>query len=690
MPDLKQLPYTQVVRLIAERDKLAFTLLLGAGASKSSGVLLASEMIAEWRKIAHHEQGGEQDFAKWCPEQDWFGKDHEYSRLFETLYPDPPSRQKYIETKIKDAFPSWGYLYLASIVARGRFNVIFTTNFDDLINDALTIFLGYNPVVCAADSQVSSINITTERAKIIKLHGDYLFQSLKNTVEELQQLDPNMESKCKQFATQCGLVAIGYSGYDHSVMRVFEELLKDKGMFPHGVFWGVRPGSKIAPRVEQLAIAHPKRFTLFQCPDFDSFMARLHDTLKLDLPATILQPYQALEAKFQRLLHAAAQPDVVIAAHMQKFAEELKRPWAKADAGDFDLLQAQLALGRRDYKSGLELVERFMANHPGNVDGLTTWGNGLALRGEESGSDADFQLAEAKWLEAVRLDAKALPPRYSLCRHYSIKQRATEGIEACQALLKLVPQDAGLRRNLVSLYGTASRHEDAFREVEWLLGREPNSADLHAMKASILAQRGLMQESLQAIRAAVALAPKNPWFRITLANSLAQTAQGDAAANEFEEAIRLDSRNLGFRLQATTFYWARQQADRALGHLQQAVAIEPRSAEAHGWLSQVYLALRNIPAAQAEGDRAVELTPGDSRSHMTAGVAHLQGGRPDLAESHFLTAKRLNPNAPDSYFQLCWLYRMQNRHNEVNATLHELERVAPQPAQMLRMQLQAT
>lgn len=59
MPDLKRLPYTQVVRLIAERDKLAFTLLLGAGASKSSGVLLASEMIAEWRKIAHHEQGGD-------------------------------------------------------------------------------------------------------------------------------------------------------------------------------------------------------------------------------------------------------------------------------------------------------------------------------------------------------------------------------------------------------------------------------------------------------------------------------------------------------------------------------------------------------------------------------------------------------------------------------------------------------
>ena len=68
-------------------------------------------------------------------------------------------------------------------------------------------------------------------------------------------------------------------------------------------------------------------------------------------------------------------------------------------------------------------------------------------------------------------------------------------------------------------------------------------------------------------------------------------------------------------------------------------------------------------------------------------MAHLQGRRPDLAESHFLKAKQLNPGVPDSYFQLCWLYRMQNRHGEVKAMVQDLERVAPQPAQMLRMQL---
>ena len=66
--------------------------------------------------------------------------------MFEELFDNPRARQKYIEKKIENTFPTWCYLYLANIVSKGRFNVIFTTNFDDLVNEALTTYLGYNAV----------------------------------------------------------------------------------------------------------------------------------------------------------------------------------------------------------------------------------------------------------------------------------------------------------------------------------------------------------------------------------------------------------------------------------------------------------------------------------------------------------------------------------------------------------------
>src|SRR5262249_33526179 len=157
-----------------------------------------------------------------------YGQEDEYSTLFETLFPNERARQKYVEPKIEHASPSWCYLYLADIIYSKKINVIFTTNFDDLVNEALTRYLGYNAVVCAADSEATSVSILTDRAKIIKLHGDYLFKQLKNTKEELSQLDPNMQSKFTEFGKQCGMVVIGYAGRDQSVMSVFESLMQDK------------------------------------------------------------------------------------------------------------------------------------------------------------------------------------------------------------------------------------------------------------------------------------------------------------------------------------------------------------------------------------------------------------------------------------------------------------------------------
>src|SRR5262249_22111630 len=92
-------------------------------------------------------------------------------------------------------------------------------------------------------------------------------------------------------------------------------------------------------------------------------------------------------------------------------------------------------------------------------------------------------------------------------------------------------------------------------------------------------------------------------------------------------------------------------------------------------------------ASQTEGEEAVKLNPGDSRIRVTVGMAYLQGGRPDLAEPHFKAAVDANPGAPDAYASLCWLYRMQNRLGELEATLQHLARITPQGAAMLRMQL---
>ncbi|GAH27261.1 unnamed protein product, partial [marine sediment metagenome] len=108
-----------LVNLIGRRSNNTpnFALLIGAGASASSGVKTSSEMIAEWRRQLYEESKSTKPFEEWLKDQDFYGDDEEYGILFEKLCDQRSQRRIYIEECVKDAKPSWGYIYLANIIA---------------------------------------------------------------------------------------------------------------------------------------------------------------------------------------------------------------------------------------------------------------------------------------------------------------------------------------------------------------------------------------------------------------------------------------------------------------------------------------------------------------------------------------------------------------------------------------------
>ena len=183
-----------VFKLIARRNNSTpnFALLIGAGASATSGIRLASQMIDEWRHQLYAQSKSAEPFEKWLQKQSWYGDEEEYGILFEKVCDQPSQRRIYIEECVKNSTPSWGYIYLASLISNRYFNVIFTPNFDDLLNEACFLYTGCKPIVCAHDSAVAGIRVTSNRPKILKLHGDFLYDSIKNTIKETDVLEKNM------------------------------------------------------------------------------------------------------------------------------------------------------------------------------------------------------------------------------------------------------------------------------------------------------------------------------------------------------------------------------------------------------------------------------------------------------------------------------------------------------------------
>ena len=293
------------IKQAAEGD-CPYTLFLGAGASTSSGIVTAQGMVKQWKLELLHRQNPiatPQDIEKWlrcevvgCPDAlhecrsgfiEWWQKEFgerisretEYPRLFTYMAGTPSERQLCIERIIDGKEPGFGYLYLAALVAQRRFDTILTTNFDDLLHDTLFRYYDIKPVVCAFDSAVESIRISP-RPKIIKLHGDFLYDNIRNVGQEIVRLGANMEEKLKQSCQDRGLVVVGYEGTDASVMVPIQNMLRTSTHLKLGLHWcvwhdrdkGESVISRIPDRVKELHNNYPGRVFVYGIHGFDQLM----------------------------------------------------------------------------------------------------------------------------------------------------------------------------------------------------------------------------------------------------------------------------------------------------------------------------------------------------------------------------------------------------------------------------------
>jgi tetratricopeptide (TPR) repeat protein len=166
----------------------------------------------------------------------WFGKYSESPRL----------RQELIEEIIKDIEPNGAYIFLAHLIKMGHIRDIFTTNFDDLLNDSMLQYFNDKPRVFAHNEIAQYIRFNNNRPNIIKLHGDFLFENIKNINEETELLDNNMKKKFSEALRERHIVFLGYNGADQSIMKIISKVRKEQlftiywcGLNEHNLHWRV-------------------------------------------------------------------------------------------------------------------------------------------------------------------------------------------------------------------------------------------------------------------------------------------------------------------------------------------------------------------------------------------------------------------------------------------------------------------
>ncbi len=276
----------------------SFDLFLGAGASISSGIHSGSDLVWQFKRellsVSGKINGKKfQDLKvesnKRIIQSHFYEEDakasNPYSYYFEKCYPDPLVRQDFLSHLVRNKKPSIGFMCLSALVEGKKVNTVWTTNFDDLIEKAITALNFQSCQVVSPDNASTVQNFRSDIPTVVKLHGDFRYDALQNTDAELQQLEENLHNYFLQAATQRGLLVVGYSGNDESVLQTLEKALKKPNAFPKGLVWciprDVTPNERLNYLIEK-AYLQNQRSGFVVIDSFDYFLHELYTVCELE------------------------------------------------------------------------------------------------------------------------------------------------------------------------------------------------------------------------------------------------------------------------------------------------------------------------------------------------------------------------------------------------------------------------
>lgn len=255
-----------------------FCFVLGAGASKSAGIMTGREMTKLW--ISELKNKYEEDELGNLMER--FGVNtlevtsENYFSIYDLrFYPEYRHGQAFLEQEIEKGVPGLGHYVLAKILTDKRNNIAITTNFDSLIEDAIFQYTGEKAILIGHESLSQFVSINIQKPIIAKIHRGLYYNPL-NRKEELNGLKYEWREMLQQIFWVCTPIVIGYAGGDQSLMA----FLKEDSLKLNGIYWCCRNKNEISEEVRDLVYKKNGCFVLID--GFEEMMFVLAQKLGFD------------------------------------------------------------------------------------------------------------------------------------------------------------------------------------------------------------------------------------------------------------------------------------------------------------------------------------------------------------------------------------------------------------------------
>jgi hypothetical protein len=286
------MPIDALVRSVGVSSDSPHAFFLGAGASVTLGVPHAGQCIWEWKRhiFLTKNPGLEEQFSelslpstqeriqRWLEEHGYprSGDPSEYGLYIEECYPVAEHRRRFFQRLTREARPHVGYRVLCQLAVAGICGSVWTTNFDGLVAKAAA-GTSLVPIEVGIDCACRAVRLPTRGELLcVSLHGDYRYDRLKNTAEELRSQDAALRNALIAKIQTTNLIVIGYSGRDESVMEALRAAYNRPGSGE--LYWCGRGDPEPPPVVQSLleaARSHGRTAYYVPTEGFDDLLVRL-------------------------------------------------------------------------------------------------------------------------------------------------------------------------------------------------------------------------------------------------------------------------------------------------------------------------------------------------------------------------------------------------------------------------------
>ena len=542
----------EVVDVSVGAHSRKFCFVLGAGCSITSGIKSGQQLVDIWETELLERNAD--DYKEWKKSKGISdtNKYEHYSAYYEKrFHRRPADGYNFMEKLMENATPNVGYVILAHILTHTKHNVVITTNFDHLVEDAMSYYTRTLPLVIGHEALSHYISVHINRPTIIKIHRDLLYDP-KSTPDQLETLHSNWEEVLDTVFSEYHPVFIGYAGNDNSLMNYLTENSKqfedDKWLFPYW-FTIDDVGTKV------LSFLDSANGYLIKFSGFDELLYRLGAELGYELPqkevflkdvekryTMLADRFNEFTEKFERMNELAADDnknaesdDISDNSDDTDMTRAIARVTQKTEALRL-YRDAIIAHNAGNYDAALQIEKKLVEMEPSDARYRYTLGVTLHVMKR-------FEEALDEKRRALELDPDNARYHDSLGVTLHVMKRFEEALDETWRALELDPDNAQYHDNLSSTLHEMKRYEEALDETRRALKLEPDNAQYHDSLGVTLHEMKRFEEALDEKRRALKLDPDNARYHNSLSNTLRKMRHYDEALTAARRALELEPDN---------------------------------------------------------------------------------------------------------------------------------------------------